>query len=103
MTVRIVGASLVFIPGTKMSVQSRETELFPSSLHTRAWMNCFLECEGRFAGTIGVAAVQRSNPFSWRCLFQQPTKDAGVCTLLSSCLVKTRGRKKIKEKRSEVG
>lgn len=65
MTACTVGASLVFIPGTIMSVQSRETELlFPSSLHTRACMNYFLECEGSFAGTIGVAALQRSNPFS---------------------------------------
>lgn len=65
MTVRIVGASLVFISGAVMSVQSRDTELlFPSSLNSRAWMNYFLECDGSFAGTVGVAALQRSNPFS---------------------------------------
>lgn len=65
MTGCTLGASLVFIPGPIMSVQSRETELlFPSSVSTRPWMNYFLECEGSFAGIIGVAALQISNPFS---------------------------------------
>lgn len=47
------------------AVQSKEIELlFPSALNSRAWMYYFLECEGSFAGTVGVAALQRSNPFS---------------------------------------
>lgn len=58
MTECMVGASLVFISAAIMSVQSREIELlFPSSLNSRAWMNCFLECEVSFAGTFGVAAL----------------------------------------------
>lgn len=65
MTPWIVGASLVFISGAVMSVQSRETELlFPSSLNSRAWKNYFLEYESSFAGTVGVAALQKSNLFS---------------------------------------
>lgn len=47
------------------AVQSKEIELlFPSALNSRAWMYYFLECEGSFAGTVGVAALQRSNLFS---------------------------------------